>query len=147
MMTEDGPETLDHVNYGRNRKSIIATIAALAFLGFLHAVGTSPWIVGFLSLFVVPALIDVVLNPVSTLTMDTEELRWKSVLQVGCVPLSEIAQVRMDTRWDISVRVTLTLTDGKKLRLPHDVTPDNKLLEQAFEARGIKTERHHFRVI
>ncbi|WP_204113700.1 hypothetical protein [Shimia biformata] len=146
-MPEIAPETLEHVNYGRNKRSIIATAAALAFLAFLYSVGTSPWILGFLSLFVLPALIDVLLNPVSTLTMDATDLRWKSVLQEGRVPLSEIALVRMDTRWDVSVRVTLTLTDGKKLRLPHDVTPNNKLLEQALAARGIKTERHHFRVI
>lgn len=141
------PDLLEYRHQGRNKRTFGALLFAGVVLLGLQMVGTAGWILVFLFLFAVPAIIDILLNPQATFSLDTTHMRWKGVLQEGAVPLDEITLVRMDTRWDVSVRVTLNLTDGKNVRLPQDVAPPNKLLEAALADRGIKTERHHFRVI
>ena len=62
------------------------------------------------------------------------------------VPLSEIDHIRLDTRWDFSVRATVLLTNGKRLRLPYEALPPHRSFEAALQARGIRVERHHFNV-
>lgn len=134
-------------NQGRTLRTFGALVLAAALLGGLYSIGTMTWILVFLSLFAIPALVDLLLNPVSTFEMTDDTMRWKCPTQSGELTLDRIRQVRLDTRLDVSVRVTVMLVDGSKLRLPQDVLPAHKTLEEAFQARGIKVERHHFRVI
>lgn len=138
---------LTYRNEGRNRRTLGALIAAVVLLGFLYSIGTAVWILILLSLFAVPALFDMLLNPVATFELDDEILRWKSPTQSAELYLNQIRSARFDTRLDVSIRVSITLVDGSKLRIPQDVLPPHKRVEEAFEARGIKVERHHFRVI
>ena len=134
-------------NQGRTLRTFGALALAAALLGGLYSIGTMTWILVFLSLFAIPALVDLLLNPVSTFEMTDDTMRWICPTQSGELTLDRIRQVRLDTRLDVSVRVTVMLVDGSKLRLPQDVLPAHKTLEEAFQARGIKVERHHFRVI
>ena len=57
---------------------------------------------------------------------------------------SNIDYVRFDTRWDFSVRVSVVLNSGKKIRLPDESTPPHKVLEPVFEQAGFRVDRHHF---
>lgn len=132
---------------GRNRRTVMAVLVAALILYGLWSIGTQFWILAVLSIFAIPALTDLVFNPLSEFTLDDAGMRWKNSAQEGDVPLSRLRSVRFDTRWDISVRVTLTMVDGSTLRLPPDVTPPHQILEEALRERGIDTERHHFRVM
>lgn len=138
---------LIHQNQGRNPRTIGALVAMAALLVFLQSVGTLSWVVAVLALFAVPAAIDVIRNPKTEFTLNDERLSWKNSGQTAELPLGRIARARFDTRWDFSVRVTLTLVDNSKLRIPQDVMPAHKTLETAFTVRNIATERQHFRVI
>ncbi|SFL93848.1 hypothetical protein [Shimia aestuarii] len=140
-------EALIYTNHGRNPRTFGALAVALLLLSGLYAIGTMTWILVLLFIFAVPALFDVLLNPVSTFEMTDDILRWKSPTQTAELGIDKILQARFDTRLDVSVRVSLTLVDGSKLRIPQDVLPPHNRLEAAFKARGIKVERHHFRVI
>ncbi|MEP2532789.1 hypothetical protein [Shimia sp.] len=138
---------LTHRNEGRNPRTFGALALAALLLLFLYSIGTMTWVLILLSLFAIPAFFDVLLNPVATFELNDRHLSWKSATQTAEVGLDKIASARFDTRLDVSVRVSLTLEDGSKMRIPQDVLPSHKALEEAFKERGIKTERHHFRVI
>ncbi|PHO03328.1 hypothetical protein CSC82_15630 [Rhodobacteraceae bacterium 4F10] len=139
--------TLTHTSRGRSARTVIALLAAVGVLAFLHSVGTVTWVLVVLGLFAVPAAFDVLRNPVATFDLDDGYIEWKSNTQHARVPLSQVESVRFDTRWDFSVRATLTLVDKSKMRIPQDTMPPHLALEQALKDRNIKTERHHFRVI
>lgn len=138
---------LTHENHGRNPKTLIGLALYFGLLAFLYSVGTLEWIIFGLGIFAVPAAIDLFKNPVTDFELNDTHIRWKNSGQEAEVPLSRIQSARFDTRWDFSVRVTLIMVDKSKLRIPQDTAPPHQTLEQAFKDRGIKTERHHFRVV
>ena len=140
-------DPLIHENKGRNPKTMIGLLAYLGLLAFLYSVGTLEWILIGLALFAVPAAIDLFKNPITEFELGDAQIRWKNSGQQAEVPLSRITRARFDTRWDFSVRVTLIMVDQSKLRIPQDTMPPHQTLEDAFKARDIKTERHHFRVV
>ena len=141
------PEPLTYRNQGRNPRTIGALVVALGLLALLYSVGTLGWILTILAIFALPALIDVIYNPVSTFELTDDALRWKSSTQTAEVGTNQIRSARFDTRLDVSIRVTLNLVDGSKMRIPNDVLPSHKALEAALLERDIPVERHHFRVI
>lgn len=61
--------------------------------------------------------------------------------------LSAIKTVRLDTRLDLSIKATLILHTGAKMRLPLDAVPPSAAFEEALKQRGILVERHHFRLV
>lgn len=91
-----------------------------------------------------PALWDIWSNRRAGLRLDDTKINWFSGGLSGDVATAEIEAVRLDTRLDLSVRVTLVLRSGKKIRLPHDCLPPHKVLEAELRAREIACERHHF---
>ncbi|WP_299349860.1 hypothetical protein [uncultured Shimia sp.] len=141
------PDALTHKNRGRNPKTLVGLAVYLGLLAFLYSVGTLEWIILGLALFAVPAAIDLLRNPITDFELTDTQVHWKNGGQEADLPLSRIQHARFDTRWDFSVRVTLILIDQSKLRIPQDVAPPHEALEKGFKDRGIKTERHHFRVI
>ncbi|MBR9844491.1 MAG: hypothetical protein GYB25_15130 [Rhodobacteraceae bacterium] len=136
-----------HQTQGRSLRTALAVAAALALLVGLYLVGTILWLLAVLLLFVVPAIVDLLRNPTSRFELTNTTLTWETSRLSASLPVSRIAKARFDTRWDFSVRVTLILDDGKKLRIPQEAMPPHKALEDAFKACGVPVERHHFRVI
>ncbi|KPA21972.1 MULTISPECIES: hypothetical protein [unclassified Shimia] len=141
------PEPLTFTHFGRNRRTVMALGLAVLVLAGLKAVGTVTWILAILGIFAVPALIDVMLNPVSTFSLADGVLRWKSATQEAEMRTDQIRSARFDTRLDISVRATLQMVDGSKVRIPNDVLPSPDRLQATLEAYDIPVDRHHFRVI
>ena len=136
-----------HETRGRSLRTALAVAAALLLLFGLYLVGTLVWLLAVFALFVVPAVLDLLRNPIGRFELTERELNWETPRLSAALPVAQIAKARFDTRWDFSVRVTLILHDGRKLRIPQDVMPPHKALEEAFKACGVPTERHHFRVI
>ncbi|MBB97208.1 MAG: hypothetical protein CML68_21740 [Rhodobacteraceae bacterium] len=136
---------LIHKSRGRRVSAVVSLLViygglAAAAIG-LHA---SPWILAPLVLATLPALWEVLTDPRTRLTLDDHDLRWQAGRRDGHVAVDRIASARFDTLWDFSVRVTLTLDDGRSLRLPPDLHPPHRALEEALMARNVSTERHHF---
>ncbi|MGR3615393.1 MAG: hypothetical protein ACU0BB_05085 [Paracoccaceae bacterium] len=132
----------------RSVKAMIGVACYLTFVAALWLVFDAVlWIVVLLALLGIPALIQLWKNPHAALTLSYEEVAWSSGAQQGTVLLSGIDKIRMDTRWDLSVRITLILVDGSRLRLPPDVSAAHRELETHLLNLGQKVERHHFVVI
>ncbi|MCM2560810.1 hypothetical protein M8756_02895 [Lutimaribacter sp. EGI FJ00015] len=140
--------TLAYHRTGRARRNVVALALVWAgLLGMVLLFGAAAWIVLFLWLFSLPLAWEVWRNPESRLTLDSDTLAWHGMMGRDAVPLSLIDKVRFDRRLDLSMRVTLVLEDGRKIRLPHDVLPPPERLEAAFQAHRIATERNPFSLL
>ncbi len=139
---------LVHQSQGRTLRAGL-TVAAVWFALVTLWLGleAAPWLVAFLGLFTLPALWDLITDPSSGLTLSDTNLTWFSGKRHGTIQLDEIDQVRLDTRLDFSVRVTVVLNTGTKIRLPFETTPPHQELEDALDARGVPTRRTHFQLM
>ncbi|WP_246455502.1 hypothetical protein [Sulfitobacter aestuariivivens] len=104
------------------------------------------WIVLALAAFTIPAVLDLLHDTQSGLRLSDDTLSWFTGKRDADVALSQIHHVRLDTRLDFSVRASLVLKSGRKLRLPFEATPPHEAFEKALQARGMKVERHHFQL-
>ncbi|UWQ80464.1 hypothetical protein K3725_05530 [Leisingera sp. S132] len=130
---------------GRSRAALLATGGWLAAVLVLWLVlDAALWLVILLALPVLPALTDLIRNPLSGMKISDGHIEWFTGKLTGKADLAEIALVRFDTRWDFSVRATLILENGKRIRLPQEATPPHEETDAEFQKRGIRTERHHF---
>ncbi|MBE1284910.1 MAG: hypothetical protein GJ676_16480 [Rhodobacteraceae bacterium] len=129
----------------RSAKALLGVAAYLTMLAALLVLFQAAWwIVVLLGLPAIPALIQLWRNPKSSLRLDKQDMNWTSGERTGGVALSEVDKMRFDTRWDFSVRVSILLRNGKRIRLPHDVIPPHRDFEAELQSRDIHVERHHF---
>ncbi|NNE52666.1 MAG: hypothetical protein HKN30_09720 [Sulfitobacter sp.] len=137
------PFTYHRQGRGRRLAAILLVIwVALVYLW--AALDATPWILGFLALFTLPGLNDLIRNPSAGLSLTDETLSWHTGRRSAEIPLEEVDYVRLDTRLDFSVRATAVLKTGRKVRLPFESTPPHQAFEETLKDRGIRTERHHF---
>ncbi|MFK7838097.1 MAG: hypothetical protein AB8B60_17945 [Sulfitobacter sp.] len=137
-----------HHAQGRSRRTlIVVALIWLALLGLWLGVEANLWIVGFLALFTLPACWDLLTDPPSGLTLTDDTLSWFSGKRRAEVALEEIDHAHMNRRLDFSVKVTLVLKTGAKVRLPFEATPPDQDLEDAFAARDVRTKRTHFQLL
>ncbi len=138
-------------HYHHSARTVTAAlVVSLVWLALFAAwvwLEAANWIILLLLLFTLPALIDLIRDPQAGLHLSDDTLRWHSGRRNADVPLSEIDHVRLDTRLDFSVRATVVLTMGRKIRLPFESTPPHQAFENALQARGIKTLRFHFQLL
>ena len=136
---------LEHGSSGRTlRAFLVLMLVWLAVLTLWFALAASVWIVGALMIVTLPALLDFATGRRDWLSLDDDLLRWGSGRTTGEVALSRIDHVRFETRLDLSIKVRLILEGGRRITLPQDSLPPHPLLQDALEARGVRTERHHF---
>lgn len=133
---------------GRSRSAAVTVgaiwLALAAAYIFLDA---SIWVVWVIVLFTLPALADLVTGRVSRMRVSGAGLSWTSGRRVAQLRWDEIERIRLDTRLDFSVRTTLILPSGRKLRLPIDTTPPADAFEAALRAHGAEVQRHHFSLL
>lgn len=132
----------------RSSKAMIGVALYLTMLAALWVVFDAVvWLLVFLGIPAIPALVQLWNNPRSSMTLTARGLSWTNGQRTGEVALETIDVVRMDTRWDLSVRITFVLVDGTKLRLPPDLSSPHRQLEKELVARGQRVDRRHFTVI
>ncbi|GHF60234.1 hypothetical protein [Seohaeicola zhoushanensis] len=123
--------------------ALLGTIYAALILAVLY-LDAAPWLMGLLALPTLPALRDVIANPSAGLHLGEDAIEWYSGRRAGSVSRDEIALLRLDRRWDTTVRAVLVLTSGKAIHLPQECLPHHSLLEAEAAARGLRVERHPF---
>lgn len=130
---------------GRNGATLIVVSLLWVLLAAAWAkLDAAWWIITPIWLLSLPAVYDIWRNPISGLHLDHTQLSWFTGQIHGQVALEDINHVRLDTRLDLSLRITLVLCSGRHLRLPAPVAPPPEPLETAMRAAGITTRRHHF---
>ncbi|MDG1171038.1 MAG: hypothetical protein P8N14_17745 [Sulfitobacter sp.] len=142
------PDAFTYRAQGRSlRGGLVVGGIWLALAGLWLGLQANPWIMGFVALFTLPACWDLIRNPACGLTLNADQISWFSGRHHGQVALAQIDQVRLDTRLDMSVRTTLVLHSGAKIRLPFEATPPHRQFEDALNAKGLKTRRTHFQLM
>ncbi|GFE48575.1 hypothetical protein So717_03280 [Roseobacter cerasinus] len=130
---------------GRSRATIGVVLAVwIAAILAILLVQASPWLMAALVLFTLPALWEVWANPSAGLRMDRDGIHWFTGKRAATLKWTEVDHMRLDTRIDLSVRISAVLLSGRKLRLPYEATPPHKAFEAALHHLGVRTERHHF---
>ncbi|WP_372577794.1 hypothetical protein [Ruegeria hyattellae] len=124
---------------------ILGLVYAVLLLGIV-TIDLAWWIAALGVLVTLPALYEFLTDRRAGLTLTGQELSWFSGTLTQKVPLARIKTARFDTRWDLSVRVTLILQNDKKLRLPHECLPPHRALETRLQQAGLHVERHHFTI-
>lgn len=125
--------------------AVVGGVWAVLLAGWIW-LDAAPWLVALCAAATLPALVDLIRNPESGLSMDADTISWFSGRRSATVSLSEIDRLRLDTRLDFSVRATLILKSGRKIRLPFEATPPHQIFEDKAQAFGLKTERFHFQL-
>ncbi|QUJ75091.1 hypothetical protein KDD17_08555 [Sulfitobacter albidus] len=121
----------------------IWTVLALAW----WVLDASPLIVAVLAAFTLPALYEIVAQPQASFTLDATHIRWHTPHAEAEIALSGVNHIRLDTRLDMSVRVSVVLSNGRKLRVPVPATPPHTEVDTAARAAGLTVKRHHFSLI
>ncbi|WP_299625439.1 hypothetical protein [uncultured Tateyamaria sp.] len=130
---------------GRNRATLITLILVWgALILAVTQLEAAPWLMGVLGLFTLPALYDLISARRSGLRLGSDGLSFFSGRRKGTITWDQISHLRLDTRLDLSIRTTVVLITGRKIRLPLETTPPADLFETELTERGIKVERHHF---
>lgn len=133
---------------GRSRRTLVVVgVVWLALLVLWLGLQANVWIVLFLALFTLPACWDLIADPPSGFELSDRQISWFSGKRQAQVQLDEVNHVHLNTRLDFSVKATLVLTNGAKLRLPFEATPPDQALEAALTAQGIAVKRTHFQLI
>jgi hypothetical protein len=140
--------TLDFTRHARRRSNglILLGVWSLLLLIWLQF-DASPWIIAVLTLATAPALWGWAKGRRAGLSASDAGLSWYSGPHGASLHWAEVQHLRLDTRLDWSIRATLTLTNGQRLRLPLEAVPDPDALEAVFQARNIAVERHHFSLL
>lgn len=141
--------TLEHHATGRSlRAGLIVTAVWGLILCLWLWIDLSPWIAAALLAATLPAAWDFASARQAWLRLDDSRLVWGSGRTRGEIALDRIDHVRLETRLDLSVRVRVVPTGGgRRITLPQDALPGWAQLQQAFETRNIRTERHHFSLL
>ena len=133
---------------GRSRAALVTLLVlGLLLAAAWHWLEASPWVLGIVGVFALPAVMDVLVNRSAGLSLDGAALTWHSGRRTAEIPLNKIRGARFDTRLDFSVRVTLLLVSGQRLRIPFEATPPHEDFEAELTRRDIPVERHHFSLL
>lgn len=126
---------------------ITVALIYLALISAIIVIDAAVWLMAGLALFTLPALWDLYANRSAGVTLTDTDLHWFSGRREADIKLSEIDHMRFDTRLDFSIRVSAVLAGKRRIRLPYEALPPHVEFENAFKARGVKTERHHFTLL
>lgn len=132
----------------RTRRNVIIVGAVVAGLVLARLGLDAAWpfiVLG--ALLVAPAAWDIAAGRVAELVLHPEALTWRTAGQTGEVRYADITKVSLDTRLDLSVRMTLFLRGGARLKLPPECTPPKADAAAALEARGLTVEQSAFALI
>ena len=139
------PAPYHHQHHGRSPTNFVALAGAWAVLaGLWVGVGAAPWVVALLGMATLPLVWDIARNPQQWLRLDHRGLAWQGLEGQQHIALAEIDHVRLDRRFDFSMRITIVPKAGPRLRLPPGLAPPADALQSALQAHGISCQRHPF---
>ncbi len=141
-------DTLRFARPARTRRNLVIVGAVLAGLVLARVVLDAAWpFVVLGGLLVLPALWDITTGRVAELILHPDRLAWRTAGQTGEVPYADIEKVSLDTRLDLSVRLTLILRGGARIKLPPECTPPKADAAAALEARGLTVDQSAFALL
>ena len=137
--------------FERSGRTVPAAVTLLlvwaALLTLWIVVQAAAWLMALLLAATVPAALDFAFARRSGLSLDTTHLRWWSGRHHGDARLGAIDHVRLERRFDMTVRVRLVLPDARRVTLPQAALPPVDRLTQALDDHGVAWQRHPFALL
>lgn len=129
----------------RSPRAVAVVVLWWLALIILYVVfNAAPLILLILGIISLPALFDIGAGATSELRITHADIIWRSGRRDAKLPRGQLKSVRLDTRLDLSLRMTLITYHGGKIRLPYECVPNASQITAALDAQGIAHERHHF---
>ncbi len=104
----------------------------------------APWLAMIAFLFTLPAVYDLISARASGIKVNGDQIAWYAGKRNNSVAANLIDHIKLDTRLDLSVRCTLVLSSGQKVKVPFEACPKHRALEAQLHAHGYTTRRQHF---
>lgn len=119
--------------HGRTRGTLIvlALVYAALFAAWL-LLSVAGWIIVALIVFTLPAIWDLWSNPRSEIEITGAAISWSHGKISATIQKSEIQRIRVDLRLDRSIKLTLILKTGRKIRVTQPAIPPLQQLEDAL---------------
>ena len=148
MSQPDPAPPFTYTHTGRNWATLLSMLGVWGVLiTLILVVDMALWLAGIVFLFTLPALFDVLTARASGLSISHDQIEWHAGRQDGTMTKRLIEIIRLDTRLDFSVRCTLVLYSGQRIKIPFEACPKHQLLEKQLHLHGYKTRRRHFSFI
>lgn len=134
----------------RGRTALTAIVVALVYI-FL-AVGLvylnlSQWLVLIGFVLTLPAFFDLISDVQSGMTISSDEVSWFHGKKTAAIPLADARRFRIDLRMDRSVKLSIELENGRKIRVAQPATPPLKELEDILSKMGIEYRKNPFSLL
>lgn len=129
------------------RALILVALWWLVILILYTVLDAAPIIVLLLGCASLPSLFEIGAGATSRLQITASEIAWRSGRRGATLPRGQLKSVRLDTRLDFSLRMTLLTHQGAKIRLPYECVPPAADIETALQQHDIPYERHHFTLL
>lgn len=100
------------------------------------------WIALILLAFTLPALWDVVRDAHGVIEVWPNRIVWNTAFGKG--DRTDVDHVRINRRFDGTMKMMLVHVGGATTRLPPDIAPPITEFEAALRSAGIATQRHPF---
>ena len=126
----------------RTGSPIILALIWAVVIALIFMISFSPWIAAVLLAFTLPALWDYVRNSKAEVEVWPNRLVWRAAFSNG--NRSDIDHVRLNRRFDGTVKVLIVHVGGATTRLPPDIAPPIAAFEEALKEAGITTLRNPF---
>jgi len=140
----DAPE-FTYRAIGRNWTTLIVTLSVWVVLAFLLLrVEMAPRLAIIVFLFTLPAVYDLISARASGIKVNGDQIAWYAGKRDNSVAAHLIDHIKLDTRLDLSVRCTLVLSSGQKVKVPFEACSNHRALETQLHAHGYTTRRQHF---
>ncbi|MCC1491587.1 hypothetical protein [Cognatishimia sp. F0-27] len=134
----------------QGRRPRVALVIALYWVGLAVlwlGLDAAPWILALLGLFTVPATLDFATDRRDWIEITPGLLRWGSGRQEVDVAAGRIAHVRLERRFDMTMRARVTLDSGKRMTIPQACLPRSEILESALRDAGYSVQHHPFSLL
>ena len=134
------------------RGRTITTAIVLALIYLILALGMvllnlSQWIVAIAFVFTLPAFYDLISDVRSGMAISDQEISWFHSKTSAAIPTADIKRLRIDLRMDRSVKLTIELENGRKVRVAQPATPPLKELEAVLPKAGIEFRKNPFSLL
>lgn len=133
---------------GRTQATVIVLgCVYLALIAAFLLLNVTTWIVLALFLCTLPAIWDLVQNPISGIEITDAAISWFHGKNSATIQKPEIERIKVDLRLDRSVKLTIQLKTGRKIRVTQPSIPPLPQLETALDQFGYAYQKNPFSLL
>lgn len=133
---------------GRTTTTAVTLAAVYTLLAAaLFFLQMSQWVILAGFVFTIPALWDLIADPKSGFSIDEDGVHWFHGKNSATIDPNEIELFKIDLRMDRSVKLTLNMKNGRRIRVTQPSIPPLNDLESVLEQAGYAHRKNPFSLL